>query len=164
MINNCSYKSINPITSDTPTPLSVYQELHKHLDFPDDTTLNNITEYECVFRSKTKIYRTGYTYDGSTFTTGNLATKLTARHATDNVLPEHWAQPDIDNNTVIVCVTHNVRYQKDYNYDKSKAGTIIQSKCEGHLIPLSLYSSEEIAANSTLLCTQTSINELSTKM
>ena len=161
-----SYSPITPIQSDIQAT-NVIAKKNEHLTFDYATTLNNITEYDCVFRSKkdVHIYKTGYiATDANTIISGNLNSLLNDRYNIQSILPEHWGNPNINNNTKIQCQTHNV-YTTNYSTDikKSTGKTVIQSTCDGHSLPISSYSASEIAKESRLTTIQNNISVLTNR-
>ena len=160
-----SYSPITPLQSD----IQATNVIAKKLTFGYATTLNNITEYDCVFRSKkdVHIYKTGYVAtDISTITKGDNLNKLLRERYSNikSILPEHWGNPDISNDTEIQCQTHNV-YTTNYSVNiKTTSGkTVIQSTCDGHSLPISSYSITEIAKESRLSTIQNNISVLTNR-
>ena len=117
----------------------------------NNTTLNNITEYFCVFRTSEDnvIHKAGYTTNlsGNLISGSFLSAKLVEKYPDfyeeiDGekyyILPEHWSVPDIKNTDIIPCLTHNKYFPLSDEYNKLSVITTIQEKCIGHLlIPLS---------------------------
>ena len=130
----------------------------------ENRTLNNITEFDCVFRTPSNIviHKAGYTSDiNEQLLSGNLKTKISEKYDLNDVLPEHWSNPELDNTTVIKpedyehfekyivteinsddyeqyhvqekCVGHRLPFiQVSYNYDMINIGSVISSDYENH--------------------------------
>ena len=102
--------------------------------FDYDITLNNITEYECVFRSYNTICKTGYIVDDAgNIISGELKTRLSVKYTNlNNFLPEHWSRTDITSNTQVIT---SINQEKINTADPSSNRYQIQNNCVGHSLP-----------------------------
>lgn len=115
----------------------------------NNTTLNNITEYSCIFRSSDSIIKTAYTEDDFGFDDEGKPSYATAavRKPLSTIIqvddfPEHWSL-SISNDDKIYCQAHakaDAAYQtlepikwKETQYFKANR-TEIQKKCIGHIL------------------------------
>ena len=122
----------------------------------DKTTLNNITEYKCVFRTEkdNPIIRTGYSslydYDKvdsfvddfdpkNVYNTNAIFKRFSEEDKKD--FPEHWSNPK-SNDEKITCKNHAYSYTKQTVKSEAYKDTIyyqgsrteIQSECRGHIL------------------------------
>lgn len=102
-------------------------------------TLNNITEYECIFRNNKRevIHKSGYiAKEDESLSIGNLFTTIRSRYGSKflDILPEHWSRTDITSNSQPLYNDENYApYIKDY--DELQMCCVIQTSCVAFSIP-----------------------------